>query len=257
LVLLAMLIPTTTAMAIATHRAGETWCGISSTKDWACGRHGLSWAGSHRLSIRSPRLLPGSSVISTAEGGSARVTLGAEAQCTVGTGAAASKAVTRPTNGVLLQQESGGTSCGTPRRSGIKLCTKVGCNVQLETEGVMLADVLSEEATVSDYLHEEVFHHRVRIVACSGFISVSSPAGSASGGAAGSNRYVIEIDEYTYARQSETTTETSHEGTIEVTATAEATAGAGAKIVESAELPGRGPCKAKFVREEERKLKRA
>jgi hypothetical protein len=116
----------------------------------------------------------------------------------------------------------------------------------------MLSSILSEEATVSDYLHEEVSHHRVRIVSCSGFISVSSPAGSASGGATGPNRYVIEIDEYSYVRQSETTTETSNG---EVTVKAEAASGAGSEIVQSVELPGRGPCKAQFVREEERRLR--
>jgi hypothetical protein len=245
----------TVAMAKVPHRAEEAWCGSSTVSDWACARHGVSWLGNKMLSTRAPRRLRRSGlVVATAEGGSARVSLRSEAHCTVGTGEMASKVVARPESGVLLRQLSGDTSCGTPTRTGIELCTEVGCNIQLETEGVMLSSLLSEEATASDFVHEEVTHHRVRVVSCSGFISVSSPGGSASGGATGPNRYVIEIDSYSYVKQSETTTETSNEGKTEVTATAEAEAGAGSKIVESAELPGRGPCKAKFVREEERGL---
>lgn len=249
-VLCGLLGPATVAVAKAPHRAEEVWCGTSAASDWACGWRGASWAGRDALSIRTPRRLHRSTVVATAAGGSARVALGAEARCTVGTGKAASKVVTRPEEGVLLRQSSGDTSCGTPHRSGIKLCTATGCNVQLETEGVMLSSLFSEDATASDYVHEEVVHHRVRIVSCAGFVSVTSPGGFASGGATGANRYVIEIDDYTYTRESETTTETP----TEVTVRAEAGAGAGSKIVQSAELPGRGPCKAKFVREEERRL---
>jgi hypothetical protein len=199
-----------------------------------------------------PRRLQGSATISTAEGGSARVSLDNEAHCTVGTGKAASKVVTRPEEGVLLRQSTGDTSCGTPRRSGIRLCSATGCNIQLESEGVVLSSLLSEEAVASDYVKERVTHHRVRIVSCSGFVSVESPGGFASGGASGANRYVIEIDDYTFDRESETTTE-SPEG-VKVEANDES--GAGSKIVQSAELPGRGPCKASFVREEERDLRR-
>ena len=179
-----------------------------------------------------------------------------EAHCTVGTGRVASKVIARPESGVLLRQLSGDTSCGTPTRAGIELCSaaEAGCNIQLETEGVMLSSLFSAEATTSDFLHEEVVHHRVRVVSCSGFISVSSPGGSASGGATGPNRYVIEIDTYSYVKQSETTTESSNGGTTEITVSAESSAGAGSKILQSAELPGRGPCKAKFIREEERRL---
>jgi hypothetical protein len=186
------------------------------------------------------------------------VTLGTEARCTVGIGKAASKAVTRPEEGLLLRQVSGDTSCGTPHRSSLRLCTVTGCNVQLETEGVMLSTLFSEEATASDYAHEEVTHHRVRIVSCSGFISVTSPGGSASGGATGPNRFVIEIDDYTYVREAETTTETQTETptgtTTTVTIAADAEAGAGSKVVQSVELPGRGACRAKYIREEERQL---
>lgn len=255
IVLLGLFGPATVAMAKALHGADEAWCGNSTANDWACALHGVSWLDNKTLSIRMPRRLRRHGlIVATAEGGSARVSLRSEAQCTVGTGKVASKVVARPESGVLLRQLSGDTSCGTPTRTGIELCTEAGCNIQLETEGVMLSSLLSEEATASDSLHEEVIHHRVRVVSCSGFISISSPGGSASGGATGPNRYVIEIDSYSYVRQSETTTESSNGQTTEVTVTAEATAGAGSKIVQSAELPGRGPCKARFVREEERGL---
>jgi hypothetical protein len=187
------------------------------------------------------------------------VSLGNEARCTVGVGKAASKVVTRPGDGLLLRQISGDTSCGTPHRAPVRLCTATGCNIQLETEGVVIASLFSEEATASDYTHEEVTHHRVRVVSCSGFISVSSPGGSASGGAIGPNRYVIEIDDYSFVRETETTTETQTEtptGTATtVTVSADAEAGAGSKVVQSAELPGRGECRAKYVREEERQLR--
>jgi hypothetical protein len=71
---------------------------------------------------------------------------------------------------------------------------------------------------------------------------------------------VIEIDDYSWSRESETTTETPSESadgttTNTVTTTAEASAGSGSKVVQSAEIPGRGPCKAKYVREEERDLR--
>jgi hypothetical protein len=251
IVLCGLLGPATVAVAKAPHRTEGVWCGTSTASDWACGLRGASWAGRDPLAIRTPRRLHRSTIVSTATGGSARVELGAEARCTVGTRKAASTVVTRPEDGVLLRQSSGDTSCGTPRRSGITLCTATGCNVQLETEGVMLSSLLSEEATAFDYVHEAVTHHRVRIVSCAGFVSVTSPGGFASGGASGANRYVIEIDDYTYTRESETTTESP----TGVTVKAEAEAGAGSKIVQSAELPGRGPCKAKFVREEERRLR--
>jgi hypothetical protein len=248
IIILGPLGPMAVAMATAPNRAQDAWCGESIARDWACGRHGVSWLGQSPLLVRVPHRLSPSAVIATAQGGSARVALRAEADCTIGTGSQASKVVARPEAGVLLRQLSGETSCGTPHRSGLELCTETGCNIQLETEGVMLASLLSEEATASDYLHEQVVHHRVRIVSCSGFISVSSPGGFASGGATGSNRYVVEIDDYTYSRESETTTETPAGTTIQ----AEASSGAGSKIVQSTELPGRGPCKANFVREEER-----
>ncbi|MFT3864076.1 MAG: hypothetical protein QM729_07380 [Solirubrobacterales bacterium] len=249
--LVGLLALTTVALAKQPHRAGNAWCGYSTAADWACGRHGVSWAGRDPLSIRTPRRLHGSATVATAEGGSARLTLGAEAHCTVGTGDAASRVVTRPETGVLLRQSSGDTSCGTPRRSEVELCTETGCNIQLEAEGVVLSSFRSEEATASEVVREEIMHHRVRIVSCSGFISVNSPGGSASGGANAQNRYVIEIDDYSFVRERENETVTP----TEVTAEAEASAGAGSEIVQSAELPGRGACKAKFVREEERGLR--
>jgi hypothetical protein len=250
-------------MAHASHRGDELWCGDSSASDWVCARHGVSWLGNATLSIRRPRRMsrPGL-IVATAEGGSARMSLRSEAHCTVGTGRVASKAVARPESGVLLRQLSGDTSCATPTSTGIELCTATesGCNVQLETRGVVLSSILSEEATASDYTHEEIVHHRLRVVSCSGFISVHSPGGSASGGATPPNRYVIEIDDYSWSRESETTTETPSESadgttTNTVTTTAEASAGSGSKVVQSAEIPGRGPCKAKYVREEERDLR--
>jgi hypothetical protein len=250
------------AIAHAPHRGGKPWCGNSSSTDWACARHGVSWLGSVALSTRRPqRMWRHDLIVATAEGGSARVSLRNEAQCTVGTGRLASKAVARPESGVLLRQLSGDTSCATPTHTDLELCTKSGCNVQLETEGVMLSSIFSEEATASDYTHEEVVHHRLRIVSCSGFVSVQSPGGSASGRATPPNRYVIEIDDYSWSRESETTTETttteSADGTIEKTVTTqgEASAGSGSEIVQSVEVPGRGPCRAKYVREEERGLR--
>jgi len=250
------------ATAHAPHRGERPWCGDSSAEDWACARHGVSWLGNATLSTQRPRRIsrPGL-IVATADGGSARVSLRREARCTVGIGKVASRAVARPESGVLLRQLSGDTSCATPTSAGMELCTESGCNVQLETEGVMLSSIFSEEATASDYTHEEVVHHRLRIVSCSGFISVQSSGGSASGGATPPNRYVIEIDDYSWSRESETTTETatteSADGTVEktVTTSAEASAGSGSEIVQSVEVPGRGPCKAKYVREEERNLK--
>jgi hypothetical protein len=242
----------TVASAQAPPQTEAVWCGNSATSDWACARHGVSWLGNEALSIRTPqRLTRTGLVVATAAGSSARVSLRREAHCTVGTGKAASKVVARPGSGVLLRQVSGDTSCGTPTRSGIELCSEIGCNIELESEGVMLSSVLTEEATASDYLHEDFVHHRVRVISCSGFISVSSPGGSASGGATGPNRYVIEIDDYTYLKESETTVESP----TGVTITAEGEAGAGSKIVQSVELPGRGPCKAQYIREEERQLR--
>ncbi len=266
--LLGLVTPVAGATAKAPNRLAEGWCGTSTASDWLCRWRGGASLNAVPLSSRVPLQLGRNSRVAAGAGSAARIALRGQAQCTVGTGKRTSEVVTRPGPGVLLRQLSGDTSCGTSRRSGIELCTALGCNTELEAEGVMIASILPEEtATASAVTSEETTHHRVRIVSCSGFVSVITPNGSASGGATGANRYVVEVDEYT-----STTTTTSSSasggtgesrvetptGVIVVIAeggSASTSTSSGTSIVQNAELPGRGPCRAKYVSEEESELR--
>lgn len=226
---------------------GSDWCGWSIKADWACKWRGSTYLNNDPLLTWKPRQLHESTTVSTTRGGSTRVALRHQARCSVGTGDRESEIVTRPSPDVLLRQLRGNSICGTPHRVKIELCTLLGCHTQLRSQGVAIAQVMPEEATMST---TERFHHRIVIVSCSGFISVSADGQFASGGANTSSRFVIEVDESSFFLEDETRTETPTEVRVE----ANSEAGQEVKVVEIGELPGRGPCKARVVQEEEREL---
>jgi hypothetical protein len=224
------------------------WCGKSVKRDWVCRWHGSTVVNGSPLRRWKPRRLQRKrAIVSTGQRSSARLALRGQARCTVGD-RAPSEVVTRPGGNVLLRQLRGESLCSTRRRAGFELCGKRGCDTDLEIEGTAFALELPEEATSSQ---TESFHRRIRIVSCSGFISVRTAGQFASGGAKGRNRFVIEIDEYSYRTEDEVRVETPTEIRVE----AQATAGEGVEVIEIGELPGRGPCKARFVREQERSIR--
>lgn len=242
-----MLVMDGSADAAARAQAGSGWCGSSVLADWVCRWHGSAYLGDDVLSSWKPRQLQGSTTVATATASSARLSLRNQARCTVGAGDRSSEVVTRPSAGVLLRQLSGASICGTPHRVKAELCTLTGCHTQLRTQGVVLARVLPEEAIIST---TERLHHRIVIVSCSGFISVSAGGQFVSGSTQPGNRFVVEVDESTFFTTDETRTETPTEVSVE----AHSEAGQEVKVVEIGELPGRGPCKVKVVQEEEREL---
>jgi len=223
------------------------WCGSSVEADWVCRWHGSTYLGNSPLSTWKALELQGSTTVATPAASTARLSLADQAHCTVGTGKRSSEVVTRPSVSVLLRQLSGASICATPRRVKTELCTRTGCHTQLRAQGVVVARVLPEEATVST---TEAFHRRIVIVSCSGFISVSAGGQFASGRTQPGNRFVVEVDESSFFTTDETRTETPTEVRVE----AHSEAGEEVKVVEIGELPGRGPCKAKVVEEEEREL---
>jgi hypothetical protein len=189
------------------------------------------------------------------QGAEARVSLRNQARCTIGGGETASEVIARPRSGILLRQSQGDSVCNTPHRPlAIELCAEDNCIGLLRAEGTAVTSVLAPEVTASA---TETSYRRIRIVSCSGYISVKAGGGSASGGARGRNRYVIEVIETTSRSESEggtATVETTEGGATTVTATGGSSAASSSyiEVIEIGELPGRGPCAAPSVREGER-----
>jgi hypothetical protein len=233
------------------------WCGHSLTSDWACGRQGSALAGTVPLRPRGAKRIDPDTEVWTEAWASARVSLRNQARCTIGGGETSSEAITRPRSGILLRQQQGDSACTAPHRPvSIELCAGGDgeCIALLRAEGTALARVFSPEVTAS--LTESVYR-RMRIVSCSGHISVRAGGQAAAGGALGRNRYVIEVIETSSRTEGQTTTTTTEtsDGT-KVTATS-GTGGAASSsitVIEIGELPGRGPCAASFVSQGERSV---
>lgn len=234
----------------------EDWCGPSPTKDWACARVGASSADATALPSRGFRRLHPYSAVWAAQGGEARVSLRNQARCTIGGGRSASEVIARPRSGILLRQRQGDSVCSTPhRRLPIELCAEDDCIGLLRAEGTAVTSVFAPEVTAS---FTETSYRRIRIVSCSGSISVDAGGQNASGGARGRNRYVIEVVETTTRSESQggTATVESTNGGATTIVTAEGGSAAGGssaiEVIEIGELSGRGPCAASSVREGER-----
>lgn len=225
------------------------WCGGSLGSDWVCGKQGSARAGSASLRSGGVRRIRPNTVVWAERGSAARVSLRNQARCTIGGGESASEVISRPRIGILLRQRLGDSACTTPQRQiAIELCAVDDCIALLRAEGTALASILSPEATAS---LTESFYRRIRIVSCSGYVSVSAGGQVAAGGARGRNRFVIEVVESSSRTEDETTTETPDGGT---TTESVSSASSSVTVKEIGELPGRGPCAASFVREGERSV---
>jgi hypothetical protein len=236
------------------------WCGYSSTSDWACRGVGSSSTDEEPLGSLARRLSP-RTTISTAAGSSARLTLKRQARCTIG-GPSPSEAITRPGEEVVLRQKSGQSTCSADHGTvPIHLCIETECQrvATVTADGTVLGRILPTTDTAIAST-SEVVRHRIRIVSCSGLVTVGAGTQLASGEPRAHNRFVFEVVETlerTEGEQSEETmTETAEGGTTTTESSAEAgaTSSSTLTIVEIGELNGRGPCTAPAIREGERSV---